>query len=254
MKRHIYVLVGLFALMGLSACGGGGGGGDGGTPPPPVVSDLAGTWAGSYEYLSSGSVHVGRLEVVVSNDGNIADIRRNGSSLGLTGTMQNIPGTLRYEFKLSNGTEGGFLVDASKTHAGFLDDYGSFGAVQKGGSTTGVNYAINDVLGAWSGYTIVLDSNGYVIAQGPSSATVDSFYVVTGTDYDGQGFSGDFASLSTTYGYFDGDWMKGNMGGYLSAYLTPDKQFSATYACDGSNLPSTAPDLSYCTYSIWDKQ
>ena len=187
----------LIAVVFLSACGGGGGGGAaGGGPTALPVSSLQGTWYGSYQYGTSATV--ARLAVDINASGQITAVRRggsnstNGTSLNLTGTIQNVGGS-KFRFVLSDTTTGGFLVDAAGAHAGFLDEDGSIGALQKGATVPPLAYAPNDIAGAWSGYTVALNSSMNVVTEGGSSATV------AGTSATGSDFNGTFTASILFY-------------------------------------------------------
>jgi len=252
-KSLVSILLLATALL-VGGCGkdsGGSSGSDG-----VAVSSLQGTWLGSYTYYQNPTSYVGILAVDVDANGNITAMRRGPAggaltSMGLTGTITK-QGASQFGFRLSNGTEGGFLADASGTHAGFLDDYGSFGVLQKG-ATTGATYTTADFVGSWSGYSLELDVNGNVVKQGASSASIDQYGNFTGTNFNGA-FSGVFnlwASNSASYGYTSGMWSATGASGNVEGWVSPDKKFAAAYACTGSLKPWTS--LSSCNYSAWSK-
>ena len=256
MTARSMLQTGLFipVLLFLAACGGGGGGGDGGPVAMPV-SSLQGTWYGSYQY-NSASATAAFLAVDVNASGQITAIRRggsnstNGTSLNLNGTIQNVGGS-KFRFVLSDTTVGGFLVDAAGAHAGFLDENGSIGALQKG-ATAPALYVFGDVAGAWSGYTVALDNSMAVVREGGSNATVAGA-TATGSDFNGTFTASiSISSYNSMYGYFPGTWSNTTGTGNLRAFLSTDKRFAAEWACLGS--VSYPGNFDNCTFAIWNKQ
>jgi hypothetical protein len=212
---------------------------------------MQGTWYGAYQISTTAYT----LGVDVNNaSGNISAVRRNGSSLGLTGTLSKDHGNI-FDFSLIGGTTGGFYADNSATHVAFLESTGQFGVLQKG-ATSLPTYALADLVGTWSGYTVAVDSNMTITREGPSSATVAlTRYTISGNDFNGA-FSGSFSptNYNATYGWFDGSWSNTTAGrsGSLRAWLSADKTFAALWACDGTTGYVYA--LANCTYSAWRKQ
>ena len=122
----VKVLILVFAFF-LSSCGGGGGDGSS-TPAGLPLSALAGTWSGTLEDPSE-VMHA--LSVTVGGSGNITQILVDGTDGGTTGTITKV-GASVFGIVFSDSSEGGFIADASGTHAGILDDQFSFGVLQKG--------------------------------------------------------------------------------------------------------------------------
>jgi hypothetical protein len=252
----------LILALFLAACGGGGDGGGGGTSSGSSdmpVSSLAGTWYGSYQY-GAGAVPF-RLAVDVNASGGITAVRRggtnstNGTSANLTGTIQNVGGS-KFRFVLSDTaavtTVGGFLVDSAGAHAGFLDEDGSIGALQKGATVPPLRYDFIDIAGTWSGYTVALNSSMNVVTEGGSNATVAGS-TATGSDFNGT-FTASIpsGSISSTYGFYPGTWSNATGSGNLRVFLSPDKRFAAEWACQGG---VTYPNnFDTCTFAIWNKQ
>lgn len=253
MKRNMKsTMIVTLSLLGLAACGGGGGGGGGSSSSSsdtgPSVASLQGTWFGAYQIGAPPYT----LGVDVSNStGSITAVRRNGVSQLLTGALSKDHSNI-FDFTLSDGTVGGFYADNSSAHVAFLDRSGDFGVLQKGASVL-PTYALGDVVGTWSGYTVALDSSMNIVREGASSATVTSRSTLSGSDFNGA-FSGTFSTTnySTTYGWYHGTWSNAGGSGSLRAWLSADKTFAALWACDGTT--SNVYSLSYCTFSAWRRQ
>ncbi len=249
-KPVVWVTVVLFLALG--GCGGGGGG-DGSSGGGVTATALSGTWVGSYH----SAVYSSNAKLTVSVDGSnhITSIYHDNLNLNYTGTITHKQNLL-YEFTLSDGySEGGFLVDASTSHAGFLNSYnGDFGVLQRNATGLASGYALADLQGNWSGYSVQVDSSGNVISYGTSSATVDSTGNVThGTGPFGA-FTANFDTItgSSVYGVFAGTYNNTTNStiGNMRLYLSPDKTFAASWSCDGAyNPPSTS-----CSYNSWKKQ
>jgi hypothetical protein len=258
MKRNMKTtMIVTLSLLGLAACGGGGGGGDGGggggssssSDTGPSLASMQGTWYGAYQISTTAYT----LGVDVNNaSGNISALRRNGTSLGLTGSLSKDHGNI-FDFSLIGGTTGGFYADNSATHVAFLESTGQFGVLQKGASAL-PTYAPGDLVGTWSGYTVAVDSNMTITREGPSSATVSlTRYIFSGSDINGA-FSGSFSATGydANYGWFQGTWSNNTSSGSLRAWLSVDKTFAAVWACNVTT--SYVYALSSCTYSAWRKQ
>lgn len=240
--RMLRIALLMFASVMFTACGGGGGGsgGGGGT----TVANLQGTWFGAYQVGTSFLT----IAVDVNANGQITDIRQNGTTLGVTGTLAHVQGNI-FSFQLSDGTQGGFMTDSSAMHAGFLDENGSIGALQKGASALPV-YASTDVVGSWSGYSLELDNSFNITATGSSTATVNSSFQITGTDMNGP-FTGTIQTFSNGFGAYGGIWSNSSASGNLIAWISGDRSFAAAWACAGSvQFPVSIPD---CSFGIWNK-
>ncbi len=240
------------ATMLAVACGGGGG-----SDTAAPSTGLSGAWYGSYDYVGSPST----ITVNIDSNNAITSVVRDGSNLYLTGTISNIQNEL-YEFSLYySGTYedgGGFLLDASAQHAGFLTEGGDFGLLQRNATQLPTYYAA-DIAGAWAGYSIAVDALGNVVSYGVSSATVNADGTFSGT--------GPFGDFSNTVGYPFTIWndyygtytarydnpTQSVTGGFVKVWLSVDKRFAASYACDTSTR-RPAHGLAYCTYNSWTKQ
>jgi hypothetical protein len=226
------------------------GGGDEATPvvPPatgPTVAELAGTWSGAFR-ANAATVYHPQFTVTINSNGQITAIT-GGPVSGLTGTVVKVRDNV-FGFTLSDGTEGGFMVDAGVLHAGFLDEDGGFGALQKNAGPL-VNYAASDINGTWSGYTVELDGNFDLEKYGTSNATV-AIPQATGSNFNGTFTVVNMGLLQTgTFGYYYGTWAAASGSGPMRANLTRDKNFAASWAC-----ASSPADYSNCSFSIWNKQ
>jgi len=186
------------------------------------------------------------LSVTVGGSGNITQILVDGTDQGTTGTITKV-GANVFGVVFSDASEGGFIADASGTHAGILDDQFSFGVLQKGAGALPV-YAAADIAGTWSGYGVLLDANFDVTQTFASSATIanDATRTFTGSDIGGA-FSGSFPSDPHILGRWQGTFIQGSTPGVVSAFLSVDKTFAATWACDGINFPAD------CSFSAWNR-
>jgi hypothetical protein len=166
----------------------------------------------------------------------------------MTGTAVHVQGNL-YGYELSDGTSGGFMVDDSGRHAGFVDRQFYFGVVEKG-ATNLPRYDALDLVGSWSGSTVELSGPELELVRTySSSATVSSAYAFVGSNAAHGVFAGSFEDYSADYGRFRGraslpDDSLMNVAIFLSA----DKSFAAGYAC---RAYGRFPDE--CTFTGWHK-
>lgn len=246
--KYLATLSTVVSAMLLPACGGGGG--------SSSSTNLAGSWLGSYHsaYYSADA----QLTVGVDSSNAITSILHNTITLPYTGTVTHLQNLL-YKFTLNDGEIGGLLTDAGGNHAGFLNLYnGDFGVVQKNASALATSYAISDLVGTWSGYSTVIDTSGNVSLYGTSSATVNADGSFSGVGLNGSNFSnssgGNLTVSSSTYGIFTGTYYNSTyaVSGRVTIYLSPDKTFAASWACDGSS--AVPPNVTYCSYNSWTKQ
>ena len=102
-----------------------------------------------------------------------------------------------------------------------------------------------DIAGNWSGYSVELDSTWDLSDEYTSNATVqtDGSFSVTAT---GTISTGTFTGYDSTYGRYTGSYSNPPVTGSVSAFISFDKQFAASWACSGS-WPSS------CSYSSWTK-
>ncbi len=228
------------AVLLISACGGSSGGGSSGSGGGGGVplSSLSGTWFGTIED-PVGDLHT--ISLSVNSTGEITSERIDGSSTGLTGVIEKVSGTI-FGFVLSDGTEGGFIVSAGGTHAGFLDEDFNFGVVQKGASSLPI-FVEGDVVGTWSGFGVLINSNFEVTGQSSSSATVNSNFLYSGNDISGS-FNGIIDFYSEEFGVF-WDTLPGDV--IVGIFLSPDKLFAATYGCEGFF------NFSNCSFNLWNR-
>lgn len=236
MKYKTAMLAAVVAsILALGGCGGGGGGSSSSTG---VVLD--GSWLGTTHL--SGIYY--KMAVSVDTANQISNVYRNDSPLGLTGSITHLT-DLAYRFALNVGDVGGFLIDSSATHAGFLNlANGEFGVLQRNATGLATSYALSDLNGTWSGYSVALDASGNIVNYSSSNATV------TDGNFTGTGPYGTFTGFvvldQATYGGYNGVY---NTTGSVRLFLSPDKTFAASWACD-----TGFPPYGSCSYNSWSKQ
>lgn len=249
-KQYLGGMAILGVTLLLAACGGGGGGGT------TVSGNLAGTWYGNYDQSATARA----LSVVVGSSNNITSVSIDGADQGLTGTFSLVQNDM-YAFSLYAGStlwdEGGFLVDAADQHAAFLNATGDFGVLEKGG--TAATYALSDIVGSWSGYTITLDYLGNLTSYSSSNVTVNGDGSFSGSDSFGSFSNGtlNLSLQSSTYGTYTGNFNSTGAGitnGSVKVWVSHDKGFAAAYACDPTWGSTPYSGLDVCTYSSWVKQ
>jgi hypothetical protein len=248
-------LAALFSILLLAACGGGGGGGDSAPPAPPP----SGVWFGALEDPDS----VMKTFEVTTSGLAITQIRINGTPTGQTGTLTPRSGNI-FSFLLNDGTDGGFFLDAARTHAAFVDELFSFGVLQLNAASL-PTFVHTDLNGSWSGQAITMAANFATFTAVASSATC-SVPTCTVTDPGGTTtatFSSDnFTSnlvnefgqptgTGTQWGRWPGTHVSNSApiapSGSMRAFLSADKTFAATWACN----PSSA--LPNCKFNSWNK-
>ena len=239
MKQKWFMVVAVLLIVGLAAaCGGGGG------SSSPGSGSLTGTWFGVFAD-SSNNPHT--IEITVNSNNTMTGQKIDGTSTGVTYTVASLPnGPQLYRMTGSDGSTGGFYVDGGYAHAAFLDDNGSIGVVQKGATSLPASYAATDIVGAWSGFEVELNSNFDITDTYPSSAVVNSSYVISGSNKHGA-FTGSFTAYGSVWGYYEGTVTASGVTNNVLQFLTPDKQFGGGYACYGSSVDT-------CTFNAWNKQ
>jgi len=233
---HLRFVALCFCTVLVAACGGGG---DGGPPPPPTAPDMTGTWLGT---LEDPNALMHTTSVTISGT-SITEIRVNGLVTGRTGTVTMSPNAQVFVFTLNDGTKGAFFLDSNLTHAAFVDDEFNFGVVQKGASAV-PTYADADINGSWSGIAgTTTDFNNFSIDSSTANCTHPTCTV---TDSSGPN-TVTFGSVDTTFGRWQS--ISSTTGALVAAFLSPDKQFAGTYACNGfAGFPGT------CEFTAWKKQ
>ncbi len=145
---------------------------------------------------------------------------------------------------------GGFIVDASVTHAGYLDEFFNFGAVQK--SATGLPDSVRtDIVGSWSGPGVAVDSAFNIVQTATSNLTVASDFSFTETNSSSGTTTGVFASF--TAGLVFGVFIAGTTDGttMVEMFLSADETFASAWACVGDVFVSFPVD---CSFFIYNKQ
>ena len=214
------------------------------------LADLAGTWYGVQEDPFGA---LDTISVTIDGSGNITQILIGGSDSGVTATVTKLPDHDQvFSYLDSEGTEGGFFVDASARHAAFVDEDFYFVVVEKGASSL-PSYAFTDIVEGWSGYGFALDSNLDISEKWTSSATVASDYTFSGSNSIGENFNGSFTTYDSTYGGYYGEFSNSQGGsGPVACYLSPDKSFAASWAMDTSGTSPIFPED--VSFECWNKQ
>lgn len=249
----------LLICVGLMACSSGGGNASNGDSGKTglISSDLQGAWYGAFrdEY---GSVHT--IEVIVNAGGNITGLRIGGINQGYGGTITK-DGDYTFGYHLNNsfGTEGGFLLDVSATHMAFIDEDNAYGVMEKGASGF-PTFSLSDFEGTWSGYSVELDTYLNTVDSYASHVTIGTGTTVaehSGANERYGRFNGYIHSVNSGYGYAFGDWQNLDTTGtgLLGVWLSADKTFSASWACDsGGSDGVLITDVELCSFSMWAKQ
>lgn len=209
---------------------------------------LSGTWRGTIED-SIGTLS--SVEVVFSGK-SVESISIGGVNQNLTGTITKEPSSTNlgiiFSVVLSDTTEGGFFVDKSKNYIAYVDEDGSFAVLQKDGNLVN-SYIDTDIVGSWSGYEVFLDSFDLsILEESASSATVLTDFSFTGSGIGGA-YSGNFATFHTVFGEYNGAYTQGITTGTVSAFVSSDKQFAATYGCENGIF-----SFNNCSFAAWVKQ
>ncbi len=246
--RHLalvcVVVVGVLSILATGGDGGGSGGGGGGSP---TLADLAGTWFGTLQEGNFLPIH--SISVTIDGSGNLTQELIDSADTGRTGTISQTSGSI-FSFVLSDGTVGGFIVDASVTHAGYLDEFFNFGAVQK--SATGLPDSVRtDIVGSWSGPGVAVDSAFNIVQTATSNLTVASDFSFTETNSSSGTTTGVFASF--TAGLVFGVFIAGTTDGttMVEMFLSADETFASAWACGGDVFVSFPVD---CSFFIYNKQ
>jgi len=235
----------------LAACGGGGGGG---SAPAASATPPSGTWFGTLE----DPVSVMKTFEITTSGSAITQIRLNGTPTGQTGTLTHQSGNV-FSFRLNDGTDGGFFLDAARSHAAFVDELLSFGVLQLN-ATSLPTFVHTDLNGSWSGQAVTASADFTTFAAVASSASC-SVPTCTVTDPGGMttgtftltNFTADVegTGTGTQWGRWPGSHVSNSApispNGSMRAFLSADKGFAATWACD----PSSA--LPNCKFNAWNK-
>lgn len=247
--------------------------GNPGTNPsddPPVadvsLEQLAGTWFGTFDDTSS----VRTFEFTVDEAGVMSAIRLEGSPTNLSGSITKATEVGRaFRFSVaSNGNEianGMMMVDPAGTYMLYVDRHASFGALQKG-ATELPDYALGDIDASWTGDAVTTPTGFGTLSQTPTSAqcaptdpatdppTSRCSVTVGGTervvsnlrmDHDRGRFIGSFT---------DDPQAPPGARAVMRAYLSPDKNFAAVWACDDFVEFGRDKQTENCDFSAWTRQ
>ncbi len=248
--RHLaLVCVVIVGVLSILATGGSSGGGGGGGGVSPAVANLAGTWFGTLQEGNFLPIH--SISVTIDGSGNLTQELIDSADTGRTGTISQTSGGI-FSFVLSDGTVGGFIVDASVTHAGYLDEFFNFGAVQK--SATGLPDSVRtDIVGSWSGPGVAVDSAFNIVQTATSNLTVASDFSFTETNSSSGTTTGGFQTHTPSRGFAAGNFTSSSITGVIEAFLSTGKTFLAVWMCDttdGSILVGFPGDCSFFIYNL----
>lgn len=246
MKQLFRLFVGIISfglITFMVACGGGGGGGGG---VDPAIANLQGTWLGTLEDPSGAFF---KLKVTIDGAGKMTQVQINDVDQNDTATITKDADKI-FSLVFDDGTEAGFMVDASSSHAGFVDEDFNFGVLQKGATGLPVYDMEAESIGSFSGYTALLNATGDLVQSFNSQATVSNTHIITGSDDRGVTFSGSFVGGDDDYGVVYGSMTDSNgFSATVEAFLSVDKNFAAVWACD---LSGGFPED--CAFNIWTRQ
>lgn len=253
----------------LAACGsdsdevaapGGNTGGSSGPPADVEVSQLAGTWFGSFDTNTT----VQNFEFTVDAD-TISGIKLNGTDTNLTGTLTKateIPRAFRFVLS-SNGREisrGIMLADPSANYIAYLNSGFEFGVLQKG-ATTPPTYAQADIDGTWAGDTVKATTDFTTLTSESASANCAASTPATTPPSSQCAIT--IGATSRTASNLVLDDPLGRWGGMFSddpppsaapsvairSFLSADKNFSGWWACH--DFTGGFPDT--CDFSAWSR-
>ncbi|MDH5777911.1 MAG: hypothetical protein OEZ33_06855 [Gammaproteobacteria bacterium] len=222
---------------------------DGGVNP---VASLQGDWKGVHRD-AGGTFR--SLTASIDGSGNITRLQVFNQDV-VTGTITST-GDKTFSYQLSDGSQGGFMADASGNHLGFLADDNAYGVMEKGATlqySQSGNFTATDFNGSWTGYSVELNANMDVIRQYTSSANISSPGVFDGSTPDGT-FAGSLEAYSDSKGYAYGVYGTSNgESGYVTILLSPDKTFLATWGClSGAAANLVIYDITECAFGMWTK-
>lgn len=248
--NRLKTVVSFSFLLFLAACGGGGGSSTSTTSTTTTsltVASLTGTWYGSQE---DQNLVMHSMSVTVNSSGIISQISVDGVSTGQYSTsaiVQNAANKNLFSATLNDGTIVGFFADNTASHVAYLDQNTNVGALQKG-ATSLPTFAGTDVVGAWTGYSVTLDSLMNLVSKFSSNATVTGT-TFTGTDTAAGAFSGSFTTWNSVYGRYRGTFTQSTVSGIVRTFLSADKTFAMSYSCPNG----VTGFVSVCTFSAWSK-
>ena len=238
-RRNAKGLAITLTLLACAACSGGGGGGS----SAPKSSSLSGSWVGTEKMQPSGDWV--ELRVTVNGDDKITGIRVDGVDTGATGTISPTAKPNIFDVVLSDGTEGGFFVDAQARHAVFVDEEANFAVLQKGAT----------------GKAVPNKSKIFNEHFVGTSAVIGGDFEITALDrqawadvYGDGGF--DLGHFGLTAEHTDDTFYDGNgnpVGGALDLYDgTPDALVGLWKASDGSiGLCYVVPTQDHQMVGVW---
>jgi len=209
-KGTIVSLLSTLAIAALiAACGGGGGG-----------SSLQGIWYGSGE---NSLEDPGAYEVTFDGDGNITRLAVDGVASGLQGTTSEVFPDF-FDLTLSDNSDGGILVDASRIHMAYFDENGIFAVLQKGAATLPA-YVGSDVIGDWSGFSYWYSTDPDSWGEKAPFNFLTAVAAASGYNYLMYGgpsdINGVLETFDSTWGRYSGAMDLSLISG-VTAFMTPD--------------------------------
>jgi hypothetical protein len=248
MKTLLAAIFAAMLIAAVAACGSSSSGSGGAAAGDPKA--LAGTWAGT---IGDG-ITVEAMSLTVDSSGNITYI--SSSTIvapGVTATIAGVAGhPTFFTVSFSNGDVAGFMTDGALGHVFFVTYSLVRGSLQNGASPPPGTYALSDLNGSWSGTFAQLDASLNLSASGTASATANSGTISNGSNSAGVTFSGSVtcvASSCTSYGAYGGSFADSTVAaGSLEIYMTPDKSFVGSLACDSGFVAADN-----CGYNMWTK-
>lgn len=228
------------ALLTLGVTGCGGGGSSSSPAPTPANSlGLNGTYGGVAEDIE---YTMGTISATVE-DRSITRFIIDGVDQKQTSSITQLQSDI-FEYLTSDGINGGFLTDPSKSYGVIVNEQWEFGVVQKGASAPYGNATILDLDGSWTGFLVTPFDEG-VDARYPVTAICTSGICVTtatgpAVDIDrGVTLAPDITGTQSTFTFshrrtlaFDGTFSNTLGGsGVGAAFLSKDKRFAGVYAC-----------------------
>jgi len=228
------VLTALMSLMSIAVgCGddhtGGAGGGD--------LAALEGVWFGFGPFG-------GNVSLIIDDSGNLTGSLNGGVPTGLTGSFRQLDDEI-FSFVPAAGPESFFLTDETFEHGLFTAGIALM-AVQKNPSVEPEAFAINDVVGSWSGYGYAFnDVVGAYEKVAPVQAV--AFLLVPSPTRTFEVTLPEGATIDGTINTFDaetGIWgADTSTGGLAMMGMTVDKEFVAVWA--GSPPTSASQELTF---------
>jgi hypothetical protein len=225
MKRFIFVLIAMtFVMVLLIACGGGSSGGI----QDLSMADLEGSWFGPNPTGDS-------INFVFDEFGQMADLLTNGSSMGISGTVDQVDNNY-FHLEIPSFASGGLFVDGLAKYSLLYLDTGPTLLLEKG-ATSFPTYADDDVVGSWSGFAYAYsDTLGEMVSNSPVTATITDnvlMFAVSGSSA-GEPMLGVINVIDLSVGVYLMDFSLDGLIYTGGGYLSPDKNCLGFASYSGS--------------------